>query len=251
MICWPRWVSSASPTTRYSSPAINFSGTHSALILPILYSFRRCPYAMRARMALHASGICHELREVALRNKPESMLAVSPKGSVPVLLLPDGQVIDESRDIMQWALHQHDPEGWLGADDEHLAAAQPLIDSNDMSFKRHLDRYKYADRHPELSREHYREQAEVFLRQLEQRLGTRHYLLDRHFSIADAAIFPFVRQFAEVDAEWFASSPYPALRNWLSGIVSSARFVAIMQKHPPWKTGDTPTITHHTGATAC
>lgn len=206
---------------------------------------------MRARMALHASGASYELREVALRNKPASMLAASPKGSVPVLLLPDGQVIDESWDIMQWALRRHDPEGWLGADKERLAAAQPLISANDTGFKRYLDRYKYPDRYPEQSREHYREQAEIFLQPLEQQLCTTRYLLGHDLSIADAGIFPFVRQFAEVDAEWFSQSPYPALRNWLSGIVSSPRFAAIMQKHPPWQAGDTPTIMHTTGTRPC
>jgi glutathione S-transferase len=185
---------------------------------------------MRARMALHASGVAVELREVELRNKPASMLAASPKGSVPVLVLPDGCVIDESWDIMQWALHQHDPEGWLGEHDAFVSAAEPLISANDTSFKLYLDRYKYADRYPEQTRLDYRTQAEVFLRQLEERLSATRYLLGNTQSIADAGIFPFIRQFAEVDKDWFAQAPYPALRVWLADILSTPRFAAVMRK---------------------
>lgn len=193
-------------------------------------------------MALHASETSYELREVVLRNKPSCMLAASPKASVPVLLLPDGRVIDESWDIMQWALRQHDPEGWLGEHQQHIAASQPLIASNDSHFKHYLDRYKYADRYPEQSRSDYRELAEIFLQQLEQRLNATRYLLGNTLSIADAGIFPFVRQFAEVDREWFAQAPYPALHDWLENISGSARFAAVMQKHPPWQPDGAPAI---------
>jgi len=193
---------------------------------------------MRARMALHASGVTVELREVTLRDKPAEMLAASPKGSVPVLVLPDGSVIDESWDIMRWALREHDPENWLGENGVYLIAAQPLLDTNDSSFKAALDRYKYADRHPEHSREHYRAQGEVFLQQLETRLQTTHHLLADAPSILDAALFPFVRQFTGVDAEWFAQAPYPALRGWLEAFLSSPRFASVMRKHAPWKTAD-------------
>jgi glutathione S-transferase len=203
------------------------------LTLPILYSFRRCPYAMRARMTLHASGVSAELREVDLNHKPDHMLAASPKGSVPVLVLPDGSVIDESWDIMQWALHRHDPENWLGEQDAYLLAAGPLISANDTSFKLSLDRYKYADSHA--ARTDYRAQGAVFLRQLEERLRATRYLLGNTQSIADAGIFPFIRQFAEVNKDWFAESPYPALRVWLAGILDSSRFAAIMLKSPLWQ----------------
>ncbi len=185
---------------------------------------------MRARMALHVSGIAYELREVDLRCKPAGMLAISPKGSVPVLVLDDGRVIDESWGIMQWALHQYDPENWLGEHDSYLAAAQPLIQLNDTRFKLALDCYKYADRHPGRSRFDYRRDGEVFLLQLEQALNARRYLLSNTLSIADAAIFPFIRQFAGVDPDWFAQSPYPALCVWLAEIQNSARFATIMQK---------------------
>lgn len=192
---------------------------------------------MRARMALHASGVAVELREVELRDKPDHMLAVSPKGSVPVLLLPDGRVIDESWDIMQWALNLHDPEGWLGDHESCLLAAAPLIRTNDASFKQSLDRYKYADRYPEQSRTEYRTEGEVFLQQLEDSLRVTRYLLGDALSIADAGIFPFIRQFAEVDKQWFAQAPYPLLRIWLAGILDSPRFAAIMQKQPIWQPG--------------
>lgn len=190
---------------------------------------------MRARMALHASGVAVELREIELRNKPAHLLAVSPKGSVPVLILPDASVIDESWDIMQWALRQHDPENWLGEQEADLVAAAPLIKHNDTRFKHALDRYKYADRYPEFSRIDYRHQGESFLQALEVRLQTTRYLLGNAPSIADAAIFPFIRQFAEVDKDWFAHSPYPALRIWLTEFINSPRFAAVMQKQPVWQ----------------
>ena len=199
----------------------------------ILYSFRRCPYAIRARMALHASCMEYELREVDLKNKPAHMLAASPKGSVPVLILEDGKVIDESYDIMQWALRSHDPENWLGEQNAYLPAAARLVEINDTTFKRALDGYKYAD--SELSREHFRTAGEIFLRELEERLNATTHLLGNTLSIADAAIFPFIRQFSAVDAGWFAKSPYPALRIWLAGMVNSPRFEAVMHKHPLWQ----------------
>lgn len=209
---------------------------------PVLYSFRRCPYAMRARLALYASGVAIELREVELRNKPESLLAASPKGSVPVLVLPDGQVIDESWEIMLWALHQHDPDGWLGENDAYVNTATPLIIENDTAFKRNLDRYKYPDRHPEHPHIHYRTQAEIFLQRLEDRLHATPCLLGETLSIADAAVFPFIRQFAEVDKNWFAQAPYASLRRWLKIFLDSESYDAVMTKYPPWQPGDLPLI---------
>lgn len=210
--------------------------------LPVLYSFRRCPYAMRARLALHASEPPYELREVALRNKPDAMLAASPKGSVPVLVLPDGQVIDESWDIMQWALHQHDPENWLGPDNQHIETALAWVTINDTSFKAALDRYKYAERHPKHPQACYRAQGEQFLQQLEAQLLSSAYLLGDRLSIADAALFPFIRQFAGVDPDWFSQSPYPGLRGWTDALIRSDRFAAIIQKHAEWKSGDIPVV---------
>lgn len=214
-------------------------------MLPVLYSFRRCPYALRARLALYASGIAVELREVSLRDKPATMLAASPKGSVPVLVLPDGQVIDESWGIMQWALHRHDPDGWLGKNDSHVDAAARLISENDTTFKYHLDRYKYPERYPEYPQSRYRSEAEVFLLKLEGRLGASRFLLDEKLSVADIAIFPFVRQLAGVDKDWFALAPYPKLQRWLKEFIDSESLVAVMEKYSVWHPGDPPVIMSH------
>jgi glutathione S-transferase len=211
-------------------------------MLPVLYSFRRCPYAMRARLALYASGVAVELREVSLRDKPANMLVASPKGSVPVLVLPDGQVIDESWDIMQWALHRHDPDGWLGENDSHVDAAIPLVSENDTTFKYHLDRYKYPDRYPEYPQSHYRSEAEIFLLKLESRLDASLFLLGDALSVADVAILPIIRQFTGIDKDWFAQSHYPAMQRWLKKFLDSAAFMAIMEKHSIWHPGDQPVI---------
>jgi len=198
---------------------------------PILYSFRRCPYAMRARLAIHVSGLSVQLKEVVLRDKPAEMLALSPKGTVPVLQLPD-QVLDESLDIMLWALVKHDPENWLNPSIGSMDDALALIEISDGEFKQALDRYKYADRYPEHSAKYYRQQAEFFLLQLEQLLNKSGYLLSNHAGLADMAILPFIRQFAHVDKVWFDQAPYPKLQHWLSGFLLSERFVKIMEKKP-------------------
>ena len=202
--------------------------------LPILYSFRRCPYAMRARSALIVSGTPVDHREVELRNKPAAMLAASPKGSVPVLVLPDGKVIDESWDIMLWALRRNDPQNWLGRDECHLQSTLPLLNENDTRFKRNLDGYKYPEQYPEQTRSAWRSAGETFLQWLETQLNTTACLLGADFSIADAALLPFIRQFAAIDSDWFASAPYPALRAWLELYTSSTLFEKVMQKFPVW-----------------
>ena len=195
-----------------------------------LYSFRRCPYAMRARMALRYSGVPVNIVEVSLKAKPAEMLALSSKGTVPVLSA-DGRVIDESLAIMQWALAQNDPQDWLLKDDPagqaHIA---DLIESNDQTFKVHLNRYKYAERYPEQPMEIYRAEGEVFLRQLDELLEGRDYLLAAHPSLADIALMPFVRQFAHVDREWFAQTPYVRLQGWLQRFLVSDLFTGVMQK---------------------
>lgn len=198
---------------------------------PILYSFRRCPYAMRARLAIAAAGIPVELREVQLRNKPDAMLTASPKGTVPVLVLENSQVIDESLDIMQWALTINDPDDWRATE----RRAQALIARNDGDFKMYLDRYKYADRYPEHPSGFYRQQGELFLATLEQLLRQNVFLCGPQFSLADAAIAPFIRQFAAVDNDWFRAAPYPALRAWLQQFLDSALFNHIMQQYLPWE----------------
>ena len=203
--------------------------------LPVLYSFRRCPYAIRARKALAVAEITVELREVVLRDKPAEMVAVSAKGTVPVLVLPDGTVIDESLDIMYWALRQRDPSQWL---DQHNDAG-PLLSRCDDEFKHWLDRYKYADRHPEQTKDFYRGQALLFVDELEQALAETPYLLGERAGIADVSVFPFIRQFAGVDPDWWADAPYPSTRHWLDTWLNSPLFTRVMKKYPPWASGTT------------
>lgn len=199
---------------------------------PILYSFRRCPYAMRARMALAVSGTRCKVREVALSAKPAAMLEASPKGTVPVLVLPGGGVLDESLDIMRWALGRSDPEGWLDRDDPALIAA------NDGPFKHNLDRYKYPDKHgaDPLVR---RQQALAFLRDLDARLSRSDQLAGSLRGLADAAIMPFVRQFAAVDRSWFGREQLPRVQVWLDAHLRSDLFALIMAKASPWVPPDT------------
>ena len=206
-----------------------------SVVDPILYSFRRCPYAMRARLALAISGARHEMREVRLSAKPAEMLAASPKGTVPVLVLADGKVIDESLDIMRWALAHSDPEGWLLREDPDLIA------TCDGPFKYALDCYKYPDRHNANPLEH-RDQGLAFLRQLDDRLAGSRQLCGATRGLADAAIMPFVRQFAAVDPEWFAALPLPNLKVWLARHLGSALFKAIMLRVALWSPGDAPVV---------
>lgn len=205
--------------------------------LPVLYSFRRCPYAIRSRLALRAAGQRVELREVVLRAKPEQMLAISPKGTVPVLQLPDGRVIEQSLEIMRWALGQSDPQGWLHAD------SQAWIDLNDGPFKALLDRYKYPERHPERSAASWRDEAVALLLEPMNRALTAHpQLLGERVSLADMALLPFVRQFAQVDAAWFGQAPLPGLQAWLAAHLASALFESSMGKVAPWSTGQAPVV---------
>ena len=199
-------------------------------MLPILYSFRRCPYAIRARMALHYAGIEVELREVLLKEKPASMLGASAKGTVPVLIFPDGRVLDESYDVMCWALGQNDPDQWRRQQSQ--SDTEKLIQYNDGEFKRHLDHYKYFERFPEYSQEEYRAEAEKFLVILEEKLNNQNFLLGDQISLADVAIFPFIRQFAFADKQWFDQSPYPKLQHWLAFFLESELFLAVMKKYP-------------------
>lgn len=200
--------------------------------LPTLYSFRRCPYAMRARMALWAAGVTVELREVKLSTKPPELAEASPKATVPVLVLPDGTVIDESLAIMRWALAQNDPEGWLAGDDAALIAV------NDGTFKHHLDRAKYPGRYEEDDGTDHRAAALTLLRPLETHLESATFLCGNTRSLTDIALFPFIRQFAHIDREWFASQPLPRLQDWLERHIASDLFTSIMPKFAPWKAGD-------------
>ena len=203
--------------------------------LPRLYSFRRCPYAIRSRLAIQAGGVQVELREVLLRNKPPQMLEISSKGTVPVLQLSDGRVIDESRAIIDWALSHNDPHKWaLAAQPALRSQAEQLIDRNDGEFKNLLDRYKYAVRVPEHPTEHYRDSAMQILAELDQQLNGSGYLLDGRETIADIALYPFVRQFAFVDKPWFDQQPISALQAWLEKFLAADRFARVMGKLPPW-----------------
>lgn len=203
--------------------------------LPILYSFRRCPYAMRARMAIRQAGQVVQLREVVLGNKPAALIEASPKATVPVLVLPDETVIDESLAIMHWALSEADPEHWLPMDAAGSERTARLIEHNDHQFKPWLDRYKYADRYPEQPAVAYRREAEGFIRELESVLGSQATLHGTTLGLADAAIFPFVRQFAHVDRDWFLGAAYPAVQAWYRDWIDSPLFTTVMSKPAPWE----------------
>lgn len=205
--------------------------------LPLLYTFRRCPYAIRARLAIAVAGLNVTQVEVSLRDKPAAMLSISPKGTVPVLLLPDGSVLAQSLEIMHWALTQHDPHNWLDAYHEE---SRELVWTNDSAFKRALDQYKYPARYPGTIQSAVRDiESAPFLRQLESHLqkrssaaqGASTGLFGAGMRFADAAIFPFIRQFAAVDADWWQQSPYPYLREWLAHWQSAALFIQVMKKN--------------------
>jgi len=205
---------------------------------PILYSFRRCPYAMRARMALLSAGIQVEMREILLRDKPPHMLNISPKGTVPVLLTTTGEVIDESLDIMHWALSQNDPLGLLDMPQE----GHSLLEEIDGPFKSALDVYKYAARHQEANPLEQRELASQTLLKMDALLAKNAYLLGETPSLADYGSFTFVRQFANVDRDWFDAQPWEALARWLKTLVEGVEFDAIMTKFDPWKPEDAPIL---------
>ena len=220
-----------------------------AQALPVLYSFRRCPYAMRARLAIAASGVRCELREVVLRSKPPELLAASPKATAPMLVLPCGKVIDESLEIMLWALRQSDPKGWLGPQHDTLDAMQALIAENDGGFKQHLDRYKYPNRYPEEYADDvtafafaHRASAVLWLMSLDTRLACNAWLTGDAASLTDMAILPFVRQFAHTGAVWFAQQPWPHLRAWLMRWESGSLFQRVMEKYPTWRSGQTADV---------
>ncbi|MEX1201156.1 MAG: glutathione S-transferase [Methylophaga sp.] len=206
--------------------------------LPVLYSFRRCPYAMRARLAILASGLQVELREVVLKDKPSALLQISPKATVPVLQTADS-VIEESLDIALWALKQSDPAGFwqpLSASEQQQVLA--LVDETDGSFKSALDRYKYADRYPEQSALTYRQQGEQFLQKLEQIISSQSFLLGNQPTLADIAVMPFIRQFVMVDQNWFNNANYLQLQRWLNAFLKSAIFKQVMQHYPQWQPED-------------
>ncbi len=200
---------------------------------PVLYSFRRCPYAMRARMALLVSGIRCEMREIALSQKPEGMLSASPKGTVPVLVLKD-RVIDQSLDIMHWALGQNDPQNWSTRNTPLDEDALALVSECDEEFKRNLDRYKYPNRYDLPSGLEHREAGAIYLNQLNDRLTHASYLMGASFTWVDAAIAPFVRQYARTDRDWFDAQNWPALKTWLENFENSEAYSTVMHKYKVW-----------------
>ena len=195
---------------------------------PKLFTYRRCPYAIRSRLALYQAGIDYESIEISLKDKPSDFLALSPKGTVPVLVQSNGKVIEESLEIMLWALNINDPEHWILKGND---LSQKLIFENDFHFKKNLDKYKYADRFPEHSKEYYRAQCEIFLNVLDEKLKFKLYLIEDRISLADIAIFPFIRQFFLVDENWFLDSKYDALKKWLRGLIDSHIFKEVMKKN--------------------
>ena len=206
---------------------------------PILYSFRRCPYAMRARLALLVSGIRCEMREITLAHKPQNMLEASSKGTVPVLVLKD-RVLDQSLDIMRWALGQNDPEGWSTAGQTFDKEAQALVRICDDEFKMHLDRYKYPNRYDLPNGLADREAGSAYLDQVNTKLMLSTFLMGTKWSWVDAAIAPFVRQFARTDRIWFDAQAWTALQNWLTKFEQSERFSTVMHRYKIWYEGAKP-----------
>lgn len=180
-------------------------------------------------MALAYAKINVQQCEIDLKNKPQEMLAASAKGTVPVLVLEDGRVIDESLDIMIWALSQSDPDGWLSPELRNKGAE--LIQINDVTFKPLLDNYKYPQNSEKKDPNYYRDKAQTYLNQLNSLLMKNHYLLANQISLADVALLPFIRQFYMVDSQWFTGSEYAHLQRWLHSFLNSALFLNIMKKH--------------------
>ena len=198
--------------------------------LPVLYTFRRCPYAMRARISMYYSKISYEHREILLKERPKKLYQLSPKGTVPVLNLPDGKVIDESLDIMKWSVSVNDPGSWFV---NNIDKQLELISINDEEFKKWLDRYKYHDRYPEYSVEYYRGKCEKILDNFEKILASEKFLFSNNISLADIALLPFVRQFSNVDIIWFRKR-FIHLSGWMDGLIGMEIFQAMMKKFEIW-----------------
>ena len=186
-------------------------------------------------MAIFIADVKVEIREVNLSDKPLDMLALSSRGTVPLLQLSTGEIIEESLEIMTWALGKHDPARWLG---DHNGVSRALVAENDSTFKQHLDRYKYWQRHPEQTQLQARREAELFVMNLEHLLDESEYFFGNSANLADIAIFPFIRQFSAVDPAWFETAPYPHLRSWLNRLLTDNVFMKSMQRNPPWRDGD-------------
>ncbi|MFT5851965.1 MAG: glutathione S-transferase [Colwellia sp.] len=203
--------------------------------LPILYSLRNCPYAMRARIAIFKAQQIVMLRDIVLSNKPKEMITASPKATVPVLVLANGTVVDESLAIMLWALNETDPDDLLQSQNEHgLSAMLNLIKSFDHDFKVCLEQYKCAKRYRENNTMECRIECEGFIQTLENRLNSHDFLMSNTESLADIALLPFIRQFARIERQWYLQSPYPKVRQWLNNYLQSPMFTKVMAKYPLW-----------------
>ncbi len=208
---------------------------------PILYSFRRCPYAIRARMALNYNKIIYEHREILLKNRPQKLYEISPKGTVPVLDLKDGNILDESLDIMKWSLSTNKHQNWYT---EKLDLQDDLIYKNDFQFKKRLDLYKYHTRYPEFSQEYYRKKCVEIIQDYEERLNSSQYLVSDKETLSDIAIFPFIRQFANVELLRFRQE-FPKISIWLENFLESDIFILIMKKFKEWNQIDAGVIVNY------
>lgn len=204
--------------------------------IPILWTFRRCPYAMRTRLAIKASGIEVYLREIVLRHKPSEFVSDSPKATVPVLKLTNGKILEESVDIMRWALEQNDPNDWLQILEKRKEYSERFLTNLDGPFKNDLDRYKYASRYGLENTESlvHREEGSKFLSQINRWLKETPHLSGERQGFLDIASLPFVRQFRIADPEWFDQQDWPQLHTWLQTFLAWDQFSLIMEKFKPW-----------------
>lgn len=217
------------------------------MTLPVLYSLRNCPYAMRARIAIYNSQQAVIMRDIVLSNKPVEFISASPKATVPTLVLPNNHVIDESLDVMLWALQQSDPKQLLRLAPQHAANSQQhsmleLIHTFDSEFKPCLEAYKCAKRYHESNKYECRQACEVYIQRLENALSKHRFILDDNESMADIAIMPFIRQFAKVERKWYIQAPYPHLKRWLVQYLQSAMFTKVMAKYPLWTPAQDPIV---------
>ena len=211
---------------------------------PILYTFRRCPYAMRARFAIRSSKIIVEVREIKLQEKPSEFLKSSPKGTVPVLITNSGEVLEESLDIIYWALNKNDPHKWLAKGKLEIQDIIKLLDDLENKFKPNLDKYKYPSRFSGVDKYLHRDKNLCFLKKLNSYLENNKSLNCEHLSLLDYAIFPFVRQFRNVDPDWFDKLNFIFLNKWINQIIDSKDFSSIMKKFKKWEPNDVPIYTY-------
>jgi len=211
---------------------------------PILYTFRRCPYAMRARFAIRSSKIIVEVREIKLKEKPSEFLKSSPKGTVPVLITNSGEVLEESFDIINWALNKNDPDKWLAKGKLENKEIAKLLDDLENKFKPNLDKYKYPSRFSEIDQYLYRDKNLCFLKKLNSYLEINNSLNCEYLTLLDYAIFPFIRQFRNVNQEWFEKLNFIFLNNWINQIIDSEDFSSIMKKFKKWEPYDVPIYTN-------